>query len=165
MWKEGGADEENLIPYLKNSICRVVSIAAVILTEKVNGNVALSLTSLPHNVDDPKQTAEAEIISRFLNAVGNKKTQLVGFNSANADLKILVERATANTVQAAKFAKRPNKPREDYDYFEVRNSEGHVDLIKILGCFGNSTTSLKQMATVCGIPSKLGIIGQEVTHF
>ncbi len=59
MWKEGGADEENLIPYLKNSICRVVSIAAVILTEKVNGNVALSLTSLPHNVDDPKQTAEA----------------------------------------------------------------------------------------------------------
>ncbi len=72
MWKEGGADEENLIPYLKNSICRVVSIAAVILTEKGNGKVALSLTSLPHNVDDPKQTAEAEIIKRFLNAVGAK---------------------------------------------------------------------------------------------
>ena len=58
MWEEGGADEENPMPYLKTSICRIVSIAAVIRTEKGNGNVALSLTSLPHNVDDPKQTAE-----------------------------------------------------------------------------------------------------------
>ena len=39
---------------------------------------------------------EAEIISRFLNAVGDKKPQLVGFNSLNVDLKILVQSATAN---------------------------------------------------------------------
>ena len=84
MWEEGGADEENPMPYLKTSICKIVSIAAVIWTEKENGNVALSLTSLPHNVDNPKQTAETEIISRFLNAVGDKKPPLVGFNSANA---------------------------------------------------------------------------------
>ena len=164
MWEEGGADEENPMPYLKTSICRIVSIAAVIRTEKGNGNVSLSLTSLPHNVDDPKQTAEAEIISRFLNAVGDKKPQLVGFNSAKADLKILVQRATANSVQAAKFAKRPNKPWEDYDYFDARNSEGHIDLIQILGGFGKSTPSLNEMAAVCGIPGKLGIMGQEVAH-
>ena len=60
IWEEGGADEENPMPYLKTSICRIVSIAAVIRTEKGNGNVALSLTSLPHNVDDPKQKAKAE---------------------------------------------------------------------------------------------------------
>ena len=75
----------------------------------------MSLTSLPHNVDDHKQTAEAEIVSRFLNAVGDKRPQLVGFNSTNADLKILVQRATANSVQAAKFVKPPNKPWKDYD--------------------------------------------------
>ena len=103
MWEEGGADEENLIPYLKNSICRVVSIAAVILTEKGNGNVALSLTSLPHKVDDPKQTAEVEIISSFLNAVGDKKPQLAGFNSAYTDLKLLVQRATANFNTSSKI--------------------------------------------------------------
>ena len=55
MWEEGGADEETPMPYLKTSICRIVSIAAVIRTEKGNGNVTLSLTSLPHNVNDPKQ--------------------------------------------------------------------------------------------------------------
>ena len=89
MWEEGGSDEENFIPYLKTSIYKIVSIAAYIRTEKENSNVALSLTSLPHNVDDPKQTAEAEIISRFLNAVADKEPKLVGFNSANAELKIL----------------------------------------------------------------------------
>ena len=110
----------------------------------------MSLTSLPHNVDDPKQTAEAEIISRLLNALGDKKPQLVGFNSANADLKIVVERATANTVQAAKFAKRPNKPWGNYDYFDARNSGVHIDLIQILGGFGKSSPSLNEMAAVYG---------------
>ena len=57
IWEEGGADEENPMPYLKTSIYRIVSFAAVIRIEKGNGNVALSLTSLPHNVDNPKQTA------------------------------------------------------------------------------------------------------------
>ena len=56
--EEGGADEENPMPF-KPSICMIVSIAAFIRTEKGNGNVALSLTSLPHIVDDPKITAEA----------------------------------------------------------------------------------------------------------
>ena len=60
MWEEEGANEGNPMPYLKTSICTIVSIAAVIGNEKGNSNVALSLTSLPHNVDDPRQKAEAE---------------------------------------------------------------------------------------------------------
>ena len=162
MWEEGGADEENPMPYLKTTICRVISIAAVVRTEKENGDVALSLTALPHEIADPQQTTEAAILSRFLNAVGEKKPQLVGFNSAKADLKVLLQRAVANGIQAAKFAKRPNKPWEGYDYFDARNSEGHVDLIEILGSYGKSNSSLNEMATVCGIPGKMGVSGEEV---
>ena len=162
MWEEGGADEENPMPYLKTTICRVISIAAVVRTEKENGDVALSLTALPHEIADPQQTTEAAILSRFLNAVGEKKPQLVGFNSAKADLKVLLQRAVANGIQAAKFAKRPNKPWEGYDYFDARNSEGHVDLIELLGSYGKSNPSLNEMATVCGIPGKMGISGEEV---
>ena len=105
MWEEGGADEENPMPYLKTTICRVISIAAVVRTVKENGEVALSLRALPHDSTDPKQTSEAEILSRFLKAVGEKKPQLVGFNSAKADLKILVQRAVAKGVQAEKICK------------------------------------------------------------
>ena len=59
MWEEEGANEGNPMPYLKTSICTIVSIAAVIRVEKGNGNVALSLTSLPQNVNDSKNTDEA----------------------------------------------------------------------------------------------------------
>ena len=162
MWEEGGADEENPMPYLKTTICRVVSIAAVVRSVKENGEVALSLTALPHDSADPKQVAEAEILSRFLKAVGEIKPQLVGFNSAKADLKILVQRAVAKGVQAAKYAKRPDKPWDGYDYFVSRNNEGHVDLIEILGSYGKSNPSLNETATVCGIPGKMGVSGEEV---
>ena len=77
---------------------------------------------------------------------------------------MLVQMATANSVQAAKFVKRPNKPWEDYDYFDARNSEGHIDLIQILGGIWKSSPSLNEIAAVCGIPGKLGIIGQEVAQ-
>ena len=91
MWEEGGADEENPMPYLKTTICRVISIAAVVRTVKESGEIALSLTALPHDAADPKQTTEYEILSCFLKAVGQKRPQLVGFNSAKADLKILLQ--------------------------------------------------------------------------
>ena len=90
MWEEGGADEENPMPYLKTTICRVISIAAVVRAVKENGEVSLSLTALPHDATDPKQTSEIKILSCFLKAVGYIKPQLVGFNSDKADLKILV---------------------------------------------------------------------------
>jgi predicted PolB exonuclease-like 3'-5' exonuclease len=162
MWEEGGADEENPMPYLKTTICRVISIAAVVRAVKENGEVALSLTALPHDATDPKQTSEMEILSCFLKAVGDKKPQLVGFNSAKADLKILVQRAVAKGVQAEKFAKRPEKPWLGDDYFDSRNSEAHVDLIEILGGYGSSNPSLNETASVCGIPGKMGVSGEEV---
>ena len=55
MWKEAGADEETLIPYLKTTICRVISIAAVVRSEKGNGEVALSLTALLLEKDPCRQ--------------------------------------------------------------------------------------------------------------
>ncbi len=72
--------------------------------------------------------------------------------------------ATTNSVQTTKLAKRLCNPQEDYDYFDARNSEGHFDLIKILGGFGKSAPSLNDMASICKIPSKLGVIGQDVAQ-
>ena len=65
-----------------------------------DGSVLLSLTSLPHHPENPEEQQEAVILSTFLNAIGDKKPQLVGFNSQCADLKILVQRAVAKDVQA-----------------------------------------------------------------
>jgi len=161
MWKAGGANEENPMPFLKTTLCRVVSIAAVVRSKSSDG-ISLKLTSLPHDVTDSAQTNEAAILSRFLNAVGDKKPQLVGFNSQRADLKILVQRAVASGVQAATFAERPNKPWEGIDYWDTNKSDHNIDLMGILGSYGKSTPSLNEMAAVCRIPGKLGVDGQEV---
>ena len=89
MWEEGGANEGNPRPYLKTTICRVISIAAVVRAVKENSEVALSLTALPNDATDPKQTSEIKILSCSLKAVGDIKPKLVGFNSAKAELKFL----------------------------------------------------------------------------
>ena len=155
MWKAGGATEEEPMPYLKTVLCRVVSIAAVVRKRKDDNSITLSLTSLPHHPENLEDRQEAKLLSTFLNAIGDKKPQLVGFNSQRSDLKILVQRAVAQGIQAKSFAKRPDKPWEGVDYFDSKFSPVHVDLIEILGGFGKSTASLHEMANVCGIPGNL----------
>lgn len=160
MWDEGGADENDPTPYLKTAVCRVVSIAAVERREK-GGEVALSLVSLPRDVDDPQETREASVLGRFLQGVGDRKPQLVGYNSLNADLKILIQRGVILGVRAAGFCARPDKPWEGVDYF-ARNGEGHVDLKDVWSGFGKGTPSLHEMAVQSGIPGKLDIDGDAV---
>ncbi|UCG11380.1 MAG: 3'-5' exonuclease [Deltaproteobacteria bacterium] len=160
MWKEGGATEEEPMPYLKTVLCRVVSISAVIRTAG-KGEIKLQLLSLPRDPQDPTQASEDHIIGTFLDAVGTHQPQLVGFNSRSADLKILVQRGLANGIQAEGFCTRPGKPWEGVDYF-ARTSDWHIDLLDILGGWGKSTPSLHEMATVCRIPGKLSADGQQV---
>ncbi len=160
MWKMGGATDEDPMPYLKTVLCRVVSIAAVIRTVR-NDEVKLQLLSLPRDPEDPEQISEPHIVRTFLEAVGARQPQLVGFNSQKADLKILLQRGLASGIQAEGFCRRPEKPWEGVDYF-ARTSDWHVDLLEILGGWGKSTPSLHEMATVCRIPGKLSADGQEV---
>ena len=105
------------------------------------------------------------MLSTFLNAIGENKPQLVGFNSQRSDLKILVQRAVAQGIQAKEFAKRPNKPWEGVDYFDSKFSPVHVYLIEILGGHGKSTPSLHEMANVCGIPGKIGVWERKLLHY
>ena len=160
MWKQGGATEEDPMPYLKTVLCRVVSISAIIRTV-TSDNIQLQLLSLPRDPNDPNQISEAHIVGTFLNAIGAHKPQLIGFNSQSADLKILVQRGVANGIQAPEFCKRPDKPWEGIDYF-ARGNDWNIDLIDILGGRGKSTPSLNEMVTVCRIPGKIYIDGQKI---
>ncbi len=160
MWKMGGATDDDPMPYLKTVLCRVVSIAAVTRTVGKD-QVKLQLLSLPRDPDDQEQASETHIVRTFLDAVGAHQPQLVGFNSANADLRILLQRGLANRIQAKRFCRRPDKPWEGVDYF-ARTSDWHIDLMAVLGGWGKSTPSLHEMATVCRIPGKISTEGQEV---
>lgn len=162
MWAAAGATEENPRPWVKTILSRIVSIAAVYREADKNGdNVSLKLVSLPTDPSDPEKSSERAMLDGFLRGIGRQKPQLVGYNSANADVPILVQRAIVNGIDSHGFGARPDKPWEGIDYFST-SSDFHVDLQKcFLGSF-RDTPRLHEAATLCGIPGKVDVSGDQV---
>jgi predicted PolB exonuclease-like 3'-5' exonuclease len=159
MWQAAGATEDDPQPYLKTVLCRIVSVAAVIRSRDETGAVSLQLHSLPGTTDGA--ISEKELIRRFLDGVGRSGAQLVGFNSDNSDLPILLQRGLAHGISVPGFARRPEKPWEGRDYF-ARSSDWHLDLLSLVGGWGKATPSLHELASVAGIPGKMGTSGDNV---
>jgi predicted PolB exonuclease-like 3'-5' exonuclease len=164
MWKRGGAKDDDPYPYLKTVLCRIVSVSAVERIKSKDGSIAIHLLTLPRNHQDLTQTAEGNVVGTFLTTIGKYKPQLVGFNSASADLKAFIQRAIVLGLQAKGFCTRPNKPWEGEDYFDSRNSEASVDLKEVIGGWGKATPSLNEIAVLSGIPGKMEVDGQQVAH-
>lgn len=160
MWEQGGATDENPRPYLKTVLCRLVSIAGVMRSVE-DDRIALRLFTLPKQPVGEAVPAEREIVEPFLAAVGKRCPQLVGFNSQDADLRILVQRGVALGIASPAFCRRPGKPWEGVDYF-ARSSEWNLDLREILGGWGRASPSLNEMATAAGIPGKMELQGSDV---
>lgn len=154
MWEHGGRTPENPQPFLKLIQCRVVSIATVIRRVLRNGEVQLFLFALPQNVSDETQD-EPSILRRFLvEGLATKNPQLVGFNSRNSDLRILLQRAIVHGIDIKALSERLTaKPWESMD----------VDLMDLVSGFGkNTTVSLNELAQLSGIPGKLDTTGDDV---
>lgn len=162
MWRRGGATAEDPTPYLKTVLCRFLSIAVVMRQKDAQGQVQVRLLTLPRDLTDPDQLREAALVSTFLKALGERKPQLIGYNSIAADLKALVQRGIILGLQAARFCHRPNKPWEGVDYW-ARGSEWNIDLKEIVsGWGGKGSPSLNEMAMLSGIPGKMEVDGQQV---
>ena len=154
MWRRNGATEDDPRPILKLSMCRVVSIAVVMRHRRGDGRIELQIRSQPKNPASPADCREASILSRFLASVGQRKPQLVGFNSRGSDLPIMIQRGIIKGVRAEGFCKRPDRPWEGADYFS-RASDWNVDLMAAIGSWGKGTPSLEEIAVLSGIPAKI----------
>jgi hypothetical protein len=163
MWRAGGATDEDPTPFLKTAVCRIVSIAVLERRARGSGDVALNLLSLPRDPASAEDAREANLVGTFLEALGKHQPQLVGFNSHDSDLKILIQRGLVLGVQAADFARRPEKPWLGTDYF-ARGSESNVDLKEIVGGWGKAVPSLHELAVQSGIPGKVGVDGNDVAR-
>ena len=157
--------ETNPRPFIKYMFSRVVSIA--FLSRKAifrDGErmIEFSLNSLPKLPLESDDVDEAAIIERFLYILGDRRPQLVGFNSIESDLQVLIQRGIVNEVTAPAFNERPNKPWEGPDYFDGRNSEAHLDLLKRFSG-GAMTPRLDDLAKLCGFPGKIDVRGDQVT--
>lgn len=155
MWQRNGATDEDPTPFLKVAMCRVVSIAMVMRHRRGDGRIELDLRSQPSDPRSAKSCEEASIISRFLESIGRRGPQLVGFNSKQSDLPILIQRGTINGISAPRFCERPNKPWEGRDYFAQGGSNWNIDLMRTVGGWGRSRPSLNEIAILSGIPGKM----------
>lgn len=159
--------EKNPRPFLKYMFSRVVSIAFLSRRVTFQGQdrvIEFGLNSLPKlPIETEGDVDEAGIIQQFLYFVGKRRPQLVGFNSANSDLQVLIQRGMIKEITAPEFNRRPDKPWEGPDYFDSRNSEAHLDLLtKFYGGTG-MTPRLDEFAKLCGYPGKIDVKGDQVT--
>ena len=164
MWEEGGATEEDPQPFLKTILCRIVSIAAVVRTVSPTQGVSLALWSVPALgaplVGEPcvrrEGIPEADILRAFLEHYERRQPKLVGYNSRNADVHILMQRAFVNGLQLPAFVEESAaKPWK----------QSGLDLMDLLGGHGRHySASLNEVATLCGIPGKLDTTGDDVAR-
>jgi predicted PolB exonuclease-like 3'-5' exonuclease len=152
-------------PFLKYMFSRVVSIA--FLSRKVmfvDGEKVpeYSLNSLPKLPLDSPHVDEAQIIERFLYIVGERRPQLVGYNSGESDMQVLVQRGIINEIAAKAFCKRPtDKFDKSNDYFTRWDNECHLDLLRLFAN-GKMQPKLDEFAKLCGFPGKLDVEGDQV---
>jgi 3'-5' exonuclease len=165
IWKEtkGYSEQDCPRPFVKYLFSRVVSIAFLsrrIMYRDGVRHVEFGLHSLPKLPLTDAISNEGEIIAQFLHYVGVRSPQLVGFNSMESDLQVLIQRGMVNEVRAEAFSERPNKPWEGRDYFD-RNGETHLDLLKLLSN-GAMKPTLNGLARLCGFPGKIDVDGAHV---
>jgi predicted PolB exonuclease-like 3'-5' exonuclease len=184
MWEEADRRERRNTsssktpPFLKLILSRVISIAAVVRKVTVTpagNNTWVELLSSPRPSASEGED-EKTLLTRFLEGIGKFKPQLVGYNSENADLRLFFQRALSLGLHLPELFKKNLKVSSDdssthvteVDYFG-KDSKYHLDLFKILQ--GNSISnnhrgsvspSLREIATACGIPAKLGFSGGDV---
>jgi len=153
-------------PFIKYLYSRVISIAflsrRVMYDADRRRRVEFALYSLPKLPLESAVPDEAEIIGQFLYYIGGRDPQLVGFNSVESDLQVLIQRGLINEVRAEAFCVRPDKPWDGRDYFDSRNSEAHLDLIKRFSG-GAMKPTLNALARLCGFPGKIDVDGRQVT--
>lgn len=152
-------------PFIKYMFSRVVSIAFLsrrVVYREGERTIEFGLNSLPKLPFLENDINEAEIIQQFLYFVGKRRPQLVGFNSCESDLQVLIQRGMINEVTAPEFNQRPPKAWDPGDYFKKWDNEDHLDLLKLFSS-GAMKPKLDELAKLCGYPGKIDVKGDQVT--
>ena len=156
MWKEGGATEEEPMPFIKTVLSRIVSISMVFRESRKDGTTErLKFHSIPSIPTSEEDCSERRIIGDFFKILDKHRPQLVGYNSSGADIPILAQRMIRHGLLGGFFTERPNRPWEGADFF-ARGSDWNVDLMRCVSAWGKGTPSLHEISVVSGIPGKMG---------
>lgn len=107
---------------------------------------------------------EKEIVQRFYDGIQRYSPELVSWNGSGFDLPVLSYRALLHGVNAERYWEMGDNDREfRYNNYLNRYHWRHLDLMDVFAGFQiGARASLEQVATLLGLPGKLGMSGDQV---
>jgi hypothetical protein len=145
----GGASD-----FLRHPLHRVVAISVV-----MTANDKLTVWSV-----GSADSTEKEIIQRFFEGIDRYTPVLVSWNGRGFDLPVLHYRALLHGVQAPRYWETGDDDQSfRWNNYLNRFHQRHTDLMDVLSGYEfRSTASLHEIATMLGLPGKLGMDGGRV---
>ncbi len=109
-------------------------------------------------------SCEKDLIERFFDGLDKFTPDLVSWNGAGFDLPVLHYRSLLHCVTAARYWETgDNDPSFRFSNYLSRFHWRHVDLMDVLSGFqGRGRASLDAVATLLGLPGKVGMHGSQV---
>lgn len=110
------------------------------------------------------ECSESEIIGRFFEGIERFTPTLVSWNGCAFDLPVLHYRALIHGVTAARYWENGNNDQSfRWNNYLGRYHERHTDLMDVLSAYqGRAAAPLDEIATLCGLPGKMGMSGDKV---
>jgi hypothetical protein len=111
-----------------------------------------------------ESSTEKDLIERFFDGLDKYTPDLVSWNGAGFDLPVLHYRSLLHSVTAARYWETGDSDSSfRYSNYLSRFHWRHMDLMDILSGFqGRGRASLQDVASLLGLPGKLGMHGAEV---
>ncbi len=132
-------------------------VVAVSLAGIVNGRFRVwSLGEL----DDQ----EPQLLQRFFDGLDRYVPDLVSWNGNGFDIPVLHHRALIHGLTAPRYWETGDNDRSfRFNNYLNRYHERHTDLMDVLASFQmRGAAPLDEMATLCGLPGKMGMSGSAV---
>jgi len=110
------------------------------------------------------ECSEAEIITRFYDGIERYTPQLVSWNGYGFDLPVLHYRALIHGISAPRYWESGNNDQSfRWNNYLSRFHERHLDLMDVLAAYqARAAVPLDELATLCGLPGKMGMSGDKV---
>jgi predicted PolB exonuclease-like 3'-5' exonuclease len=115
------------------------------------------------SLGDP-EAPERELISRFFDGIERYGPTLVSWNGSGFDLPVLHYRALVHGVAAPRYWEVGDDDREfRYNNYLGRFHWRHIDLMDVIAGYSmRAVAPLDQVATLLGLPGKMGMDGSKV---
>lgn len=140
--------------FLRHHLHRVVAISVVLRRTD-----SVSVWSL----GEPN-AGEAELVRRFYDGIEKYTPTLVSWNGSGFDLPVLHYRALRHRISAPRYWETGADDQSfRWNNYISRYHERHTDLMDVLSAYQpRATAPLDEVATLLGLPGKMGMSGAAV---